>query len=249
MPTHYATKAISVNETWGKRCNRLLFVSTPSNQTTDLPIVTFNLKESRSILTNKTMLAFEYVYKNHFDEADWFIKADDDTYVIMENLRHLLKDTDPEKRIHFGHQFKEKNDTWFSGGSGYVLSKAALRRYVTLGRNNNTLCPWIYSEDYYMGYCMAALGVTNGNTGDKSRKPSFLPLGFGTHLSNIAAVDWYKRISTSAIENGDNCCHKYLISIHYVSPLEMHKLDWLIYHLRLHRPSSRRRGDRDFLNL
>ena len=31
--------------------------------------------------------AFTYVWENHREDADWFIKADDDTFVIMENLK------------------------------------------------------------------------------------------------------------------------------------------------------------------
>ena len=31
--------------------------------------------------------AFVHVWDNYREEADWFIKADDDTYVIMENLK------------------------------------------------------------------------------------------------------------------------------------------------------------------
>jgi glycoprotein-N-acetylgalactosamine 3-beta-galactosyltransferase len=30
-------------------------------------------------LFNKTSHALLYVYENHFDDADWFLKADDDT--------------------------------------------------------------------------------------------------------------------------------------------------------------------------
>ena len=50
--------------------------------------------------------AFEYVYKNHLDDADWFIKADDDTYLVLENLRYLLMAHNSSHPMYFGHKFK-----------------------------------------------------------------------------------------------------------------------------------------------
>ena len=37
---------------------------------------------------HKFVKAFTYVWENHRDDADWFIKADDDTFVILENLKY-----------------------------------------------------------------------------------------------------------------------------------------------------------------
>ena len=40
------------------------------------------------------------------DEAEWFLKADDDTYTIVENLRLLLLNKNHSDPIFFGHKFK-----------------------------------------------------------------------------------------------------------------------------------------------
>jgi glycoprotein-N-acetylgalactosamine 3-beta-galactosyltransferase len=75
-----------------------------------------------------------YLYDNHFDEADWFLKADDDTYIVMENLRYMLQPYNSSQPIFFGCKFKPYvKQGYMSGGAGYVLSKEALRRFATKG--------------------------------------------------------------------------------------------------------------------
>ena len=40
------------------------------------------------------------------DEADWFLKADDDTFVVMENLRYMLQPYNSSLPMYFGCKFK-----------------------------------------------------------------------------------------------------------------------------------------------
>ena len=97
----------------------------------DLPSVKLKVGEGRDNLWGKTKLAFRHVYQHHFEDYDWFVKADDDTYMIIENLRYLLKDHNSSHPIYFGRKFKPHvKQGWMSGGAGYVLSKEALRRLV-----------------------------------------------------------------------------------------------------------------------
>ena len=173
-------RARQVKDTWGKRCNVILFMSSVKNDS--FPTVGLNVSEGRRHLIAKTMSAFRYVYENYFHEADWFMKADDDTYVIVENLRYFLSGEDPDEPVYFGQHFKAviKNWGFLSGGAGYIISKAALRLFG----EKNSVCPKDGGgEDVAFSLCMKKLGVRLGNSTDVLGRSRFHCFDPASHVS------------------------------------------------------------------
>lgn len=83
-PNNHRTKVPHVRNTWGKKCNKLLFISVkPDPKIPELVVIP--VENGREHLWNKTKLTMEYVYKNHLNDADYFMRADDDKYA-SENI-------------------------------------------------------------------------------------------------------------------------------------------------------------------
>jgi glycoprotein-N-acetylgalactosamine 3-beta-galactosyltransferase len=163
-------KAIHVQATWAKRCNVHIFVSDTENKS--FPAIGNDFLLGREHLTAKTMFAFDYIYKHHRDDADWFMKTDDDTYVVVENLRYFLSQHDPNDPVYFGHHFdKFFEQGYYSGGGGYVLSRAALDRFGK--RKEDDCVKDLGSEDKKMGQCMVKLGVRTGDSRDSLGRTRF----------------------------------------------------------------------------
>ena len=81
------------------------------------------------------------------------VQVDDDSYVILENLRYFLSHYDTSKPLYFGKRFKTWGD-YMAGGPGYVLSRESLKRVVTAFRWKNESCPGANeskAEDVLMG--------------------------------------------------------------------------------------------------
>ena len=76
QPKNHRTKAIHVLQTWGKRCNKLVFISSETDLVLDT--VVLPIEESRDVLWTKTRMSFLYLYEHFHKEYDFFMKADDD---------------------------------------------------------------------------------------------------------------------------------------------------------------------------
>ncbi|XP_076457813.1 glycoprotein-N-acetylgalactosamine 3-beta-galactosyltransferase 1-like isoform X2 [Babylonia areolata] len=227
--------AVAVNATWLKRCTRHLFVSSsPLNFfSQDEVLVLTEVPEGRDHLTAKTFAALKYLYQHELDKFDWFIKADDDSYLIVENLRLLLSRYSPDNPVYLGHHYQSKRwkagNGYMSGGASYVLSRQALRIMVEKGlpENGGVCRPQEPDEDVEVGKCLYALGIQPHTTVDVYGRETFHP----GHLQEAYFTARDSGYSIHPKQMGPNCCSQLTITFHHLSVKTIYTLELLLYHI------------------
>ncbi|TGZ62359.1 hypothetical protein CRM22_007484 [Opisthorchis felineus] len=207
MPPNHETKAVHIKATWAPRCDRYMFMSSVNSK--DLPSIAAVQTEGREFLWEKTAFALNYVWTHFGEEFDFFYKADDDTYALIDNMRLLLADHDPNIPALIGkvHKYVIKQG-YADGGAGYVMSRAALRLFVHGMKNTSA--------------CAEALGIPVIHAVDEKGYLKFFtrsPLGY-LRTGGIKA-------SLSFVNHRTNapCWSDKPVSFHYIKPEELYFLD------------------------
>ncbi|EDV46663.1 glycoprotein-N-acetylgalactosamine 3-beta-galactosyltransferase 1 [Drosophila erecta] len=238
-PKYHKTRAIHIMRTWGKRCNKIYFMTSEPDD--ELPTVVLTKPDRYEVLWGKTKEAFVHIHEQMRNEADWFIKADDDTYLFLENLRYMLYPYSPEIPIYFGFNYKmvgthQKNESYMSGGSGYVLSREALRIFAE-GLNDTSKCRQEddHAEDVEMGKCLFNLGVKAGDSRDEQLRNRFYPVApFGALLSGNVGLDfWLYTYAYYNVRSCMDCLSEYPVAFHYVNSKQLYVYEYFNYQFQL----------------
>ncbi|XP_072303437.1 glycoprotein-N-acetylgalactosamine 3-beta-galactosyltransferase 1 [Eucyclogobius newberryi] len=230
-PKYLDSRTRHVRETWAKHCDFTLYMSSFASA---FPTIALNVSEGRENLYWKTIRAFQYIHEKHLDEADWFLKADDDTFVVVENLRFTLSTFNPEEPWYLGRRFAPfVKQGYMSGGAGYVLSKEAIRRLIK-GFETGACTHFSSIEDMALGTCMETMKVPAADTRDVLGRQTFHPFPLDKYVIRMPPRQrpWHMVYDLYPVFEGPHCCSDYAVSFHYIHAIEMYALQYMTYHLR-----------------
>lgn len=221
ISTHHASHVKAIRETWGLKCDKLVFCSNVTDESIgavkiDIPI------SDHDHLWDKHRKSLEYIYDTYRDDYDWFYKADDDAFVIMENLKLFLRSPEimmksKTEPVQFGHRFNltsklvdyyivdpilrqkfiQTFDRWVfnSGGPGYAMNRLYLETF--LENYNSFEClndkySSMLPDDAAIAFCMAWHGSLPLNTRDlKGRERFHADQPSGVYFTNPNQPDYW----------------------------------------------------------
>ncbi|XP_040571522.1 glycoprotein-N-acetylgalactosamine 3-beta-galactosyltransferase 1 isoform X2 [Lepeophtheirus salmonis] len=236
---NHNTRAKAIKETWGKRCKALIFISNSTVHLSDVSVFNINRTDDYNLIWGKTKAGFKHAFELFKDEADFFMKTDDDSFVVIENLQKMLvdKNVKPTDPIWFGNHFRLFTELGYMAGGGYVLSRESARRFVKLGleikdQNQCRTASDNGFEDLEMGRCLGSLGVVPGDSRDEYGRARMFCFNAETVLNTWLPEKsfWYwKYIKHPQYFGHPGCCSDRTVSYHYVTTKNIYLYDYLMY--------------------
>uniref|UniRef100_A0A0K0EZP9 N-acetylgalactosaminide beta-1,3-galactosyltransferase n=1 Tax=Strongyloides venezuelensis TaxID=75913 RepID=A0A0K0EZP9_STRVS len=233
---YHEDKVIAINNTWLRRCNHgEIYTDSTNNLDTETPFTDLfkSLPKEFDHPFWRILIALQYSYTKVSSKFNWYLKIADDTYIIIENLKTILKKYDPNKPYYIvllsNAYLKEKEGS-------YVFSRKAMDLFSKKLYKNDTLCPYNPNEIIGILECMKNTGVerlvkiVKDSLGRGRFRDWDVELGLhfkkeGKKLRNL------KHSLANKQDDFGNFGTE-LVSLHHLTPSEMLTIDLLIYHIK-----------------
>ena len=231
-PNNLETRTKYIRDTWAKLCNKTLYVSDSENST--FPTIKLSQRTGFREMWAKTRKEMDLLYSEYIDKYDWFFKGDDDTYVIMNNLRRFLFNKNASEPIFYGRLMSNgfSKEGYLQGGAGYAFGKGALKRLVEVGFQKGKRCRKetfrSHGDDVYLGLCLADSGVKLAkDCFDSTGRELFHASSFSQQIiyQNITKT-WFYRAAfyKKAMQR---CCSNESVSFHQIYGTDHLFMDYL----------------------
>ncbi|XP_046569289.1 glycoprotein-N-acetylgalactosamine 3-beta-galactosyltransferase 1-like [Haliotis rubra] len=217
-------------QTWGRRCDRLLLFST---NTTDNDTVVLKIPTSGHPVEDDSyasLQALKYIYTHHLGGAHWFIRVHPMTFVVLENLRYFLKDEDYNKPIYFGQVLREGNTVFPLGSAGYVISREAISKFGASSASKASCKGSTTSECVVVADCFRDLGIILGDSRDALDRSRF----HGVSVESVSVQEypaWFAELDVhnNMTKQGISSVSDVSITISPVSDSVILALEYFLY--------------------
>lgn len=167
-------------------------------------------------------------------------------FLIPENLRYMLSAYSTDDPIYFGYKFNTSlhKRGYYSGGSGYVMSRKTFRIFVEKVLTNKDFsdpkkglnCRTYTDarvEDWDITLCLDHYNVYAGDGRDILKRERFLMWNPETILTaKVTLSNWYWQRKYYWTDEGLDCCSNYTISFHYIEAKLQYTLYYFTYKLK-----------------
>ncbi len=134
------TRTKSLHETWGRNVpGKISFFSRSGSYSAyDIPLVSLPGIDDVYPPMKKSFIMLKFMADNYLDKFEWFMRTDDDVYIKPDKLEFFLRSLDSSK-VYFigqggvgaksdvGKLFLDVDENFCMGGTGMIMSQAALR--------------------------------------------------------------------------------------------------------------------------
>lgn len=117
---YFAKRVVHVENTWAKHCDKMVYACDVNCTNKRLGTVGLNVPDGYLELWSKVRGSFLYIHDTYIDDYDWFYKADDNTFAIIDNMRFMLAAHNPNDPIHFS--YKQMIPGYLGGAGSFCFS-------------------------------------------------------------------------------------------------------------------------------